>query len=157
MSTGKDFEKDIKESVPAGVFFYRFRDGTSSWGGDQELTRFQAKNMCDCMLFDGAKCYFLELKSHKGKSLPFSAIRDNQLKELSAAAVYKNVVAGFLVNFSDLEKTYFCKVDDVMYFKAHEERKSIPVAWFVDWGKEIKGRKLKVHYRWNLKEWMDGI
>ena len=44
MNSGKRFENNFKNSVPENVFYYRFRDGTSSWSKEENsLTRFQAK------------------------------------------------------------------------------------------------------------------
>jgi recombination protein U len=157
MNAGKQFEAEIKNSVPDGVFFYRFRDGTGNFsGGKNENVRFQQSNICDCMMYN-KNLYLLELKSHAGKSLPLSAIRENQIKELSKVETYEGIIAGLLINFRDIEKTYFVKIDNILYFMAHEERKSIPVSWCEQWGTEIKGRKLRVHYRWDLKEWMEGM
>ena len=152
MNAGKQFEQDFKKSVPENVFFYRFRDGTASWGGG-ENTRFQQSNMCDCMIFNGV-LYLLELKSHKGKSIPFSAIRQNQVTELSKASTYQKVIAGFIVNFRDVEKTYFATAPKVEYFIAHEERKSIPIVWFEENGTLIPQRKLRVNYRYGVDEFL---
>jgi len=155
VTSGKKFENNWRDSIPETVFYYRFRDGTSSWGGGQENTRFQMQNMCDCMMFDGAKLYLLELKSHKGKSIPFSAIRQNQLDELSKASTHKNIIAGFVIHFADIGTTYFCKADDVLYFIAHEERKSIPISWCQRWGIEIIGKLKKVNYSWDIKSFVE--
>lgn len=155
MNAGKQFEQDFKNSVPNNIFFYRFRDGTASWG-NQENTRFQQSNMCDCMMFSDA-LFLLELKTHKGKSIPFSAIRQNQVTELSKASTYSKVIAGFIVNFRDAEKTYFTSATKIEYFMAHEERKSIPMAWFEENGTLIHQKRLKVHYRYGIQEFLDGI
>ena len=152
LNTGKQFEQDFKKSVPEDVFFYRFRDGTAAWDSG-ENTRFQQSNMCDCMIFDGV-LYLLELKSHKGKSLPFKKIRKNQVEELSKANTYSKVVAGFIVNFRDVDKTYFATAPKVEYFMTHEERKSIPIAWFEENGTLITQRRLKVHYRYGIDEFL---
>jgi recombination protein U len=106
------------------------------------------------MLYDGGRLYLLELKSHKGSSLPFTAIRKNQLTELSKASTYKNITAGFIINFAEKERTFFCKVDDVLYFIEHEDRKSIPISWCEEWGREIQSRKLKANYRYDLERWL---
>jgi recombination protein U len=105
------------------------------------------------MIFNGT-LYLLELKSHKGKSIPFSAIRQNQVTELSKASTYKNMICGSIVNFRDVERTYFVSAVKVEYFLAHADRQSIPIAWFETEGCEIKGRKLKVHFRWNIEEFL---
>jgi len=155
VTSGKKLENNWRDSIPPNIFFYRFRDGTSSWGGGQENTRFQQVNMCDCMMFDGEKLYLLELKSHKGKSIPFSAIRQNQLDELSKASTYKNIIAGFVIHFADVGTTYFCKADDVLYFIKHEERRSIPISWCEQWGTKIDGKLKKINYLWDIKSFVE--
>ncbi len=151
-NAGKQFEDEIKKSVPDDVFFYRFRDGTANFaGGQNENVRFQQSNICDCMLYNGT-LFLLELKSHKGKSLPFSAIRQNQVVDLSKASMYGGVVAGLIINFRDAERTFFVHIGKIEYFIAHEERKSIPLMWCEENGIEIPGKKLKVHFRWDLQK-----
>ena len=86
MTSGKRFEKNVKDSIPEEYFYYRFKDGTSSWGGNDQV-RFQARNICDSMLYNGYNLYLLELKSHKGKSLPLSCIRENQEKDFAGEII----------------------------------------------------------------------
>ena len=112
--------------------------------------------MCDCMIYDSHKLYLLELKSHAGKSLPFSAIRQNQLDELTKSITYQGIVAGFIVNFRDVSRTFFVDANLVSKFVFLGERKSIPISWFEENGTEIEGRKLKVHYRWNVEKFIGG-
>ena len=159
MSSGKKFETNFKNSVPDNIFYYRFRDGTSSWGNkacegcpkNKQLTRFQSKNICDCQLFDGDYLYLLELKSTKGKSLSLNNIRKNQVDDLMAASEYANIVAGIVVNFADAEQTYFMEIDLVNYWYYEQtERKSIPIAEFKEKCIEIQAKKLKVNYRYDI-------
>lgn len=152
MNAGKQFEQDFRKSIPERVFFYRFRDGTAAWKV-QENTRFQQSNMCDCMIFNGI-LYLLELKTHKGKSIPFSAIRENQITELSKASTYPKIIAGFVVNFRDAEKTYFATAPKIEYFMSHEERKSIPLIWFEENGTLIQQKRLRVHYRYDIDKFL---
>lgn len=167
-NTGKKFEAEWKNSIPQDIFYYRFRDGTSSWG-NQENTRFQAKNECDCEMFDGYKLYRLELKSHKGVSLPYPAfLKKNkagkidpqdeaclkQLLDLSKANTYKNIIAGIVINFSEVGKTYFCKADNVLDYVRHEKSKSIPIGWCEEKGIEIFGQLKKVNYKWDVQSFI---
>jgi recombination protein U len=157
MNDGKRFEADFKNSMPDNVFYYRFRDGTAAWGGSQDNTRFQQSNIADCEMFDGNKLYIIELKSHKEKSIPFSALgnnpkkREEKIKELSKASMFKNMVVGYIFNFRDLGLTYFIKVAHVECFYFHGDRKSFPLAWCQENGIELKGKKLRVNYRWDLE------
>ena len=138
--------------MPTDVFFYRFRDGTSAWGGDQTNTRFQQSNMCDCMMFDGNNLYLLELKSHKGKSLPLTAIRKNQIEELAKASTYQNVISGLVIHFADVGQTFFVKIQDILNFINDAERKSIPLIWCERFGIRINGELKKVNYKWHIDE-----
>ena len=103
------------------------RDGTASWG-EQENTRFQQSNICDSVLYDSneKRLLLLELKSHKGKSIPFSCIRDNQLKELLKADVFKGIYPGIVFNFRDVEETYYLPISKVSEYILTDERKSFP-------------------------------
>ena len=77
---GKKFEEDWRKSVPENVFFYRFRDSSGAWSGNNQL-RFTPSNIADNLLFYN-NCLFLnELKEHKGKSIPLDKIIGNKTKE----------------------------------------------------------------------------
>lgn len=157
MNSGKKFENNFKASVPENIFYYRFRDGTSSWGGGQENTRFQAKNICDCMMYDGEYLYLLELKSHKGASLPLSSIRENQIKDLMAASKHPNVIAGLVVNFTDKESVYFMPIELAEKWYYNGVRKSIPIAEFKEKCIEIQTKKLKTNYRYDIQGFIDRV
>ena len=154
MNNGKRFEDNFRKSIPDNMFYYRFRDGTSSWDKSSK-TRFQAKNICDCMLHDGEYLYLLELKSHKGKSLPLSAIRQNQVDDLLLAAKHRNIIAGLVVEFSDLGQVYFMPIELVNNWYYHSDRKSIPLQSFQNSPCiEIYGKKKKVNYRYNIEQFI---
>lgn len=149
---GKKFEEDFIKSVPESVFRYRFRDGTAGWG-EQDKTRFQATNICDFMLFDG-RLWLLELKSHKGKSIPFSCIRENQLTELSKAENFTGIIPGMIFNFRDTAQTYFVHIRHIYYYYHHADRKSFPLEWVQEYGQEIRAELKKVRYRYFVGEWL---
>lgn len=156
MNSGKKFENNFRDSMPDDVFFYRFRDGTSSWEKG-EMTRFQQKNICDCMMHDGKYLYLLELKSHKGKSLPLSAIRENQIKSLTDADKHKNIIAGLIVNFSDIEETYFMDIKLAFKWFYNGVRKSIPLSEFRTYCMPINAYKKKVNYRYAVEEFIKDV
>ena len=108
MNQGKLFENQFKKSVSKldGVWLYRFNDGTGSWDSGQK-TRFQTSNVCDFGMFCRRTLFLLELKSHNGKSLPYSAIRENQIVGLKDSSNYEGIVAGLLVFFSHLFRCLF--------------------------------------------------
>lgn len=155
-NTGKRFEENFRNSVGGEIFFYRFRDGTSSWGGNN-ATRFQQTNMCDCEMFDGNRLFLLELKSVTGKSLPFTNIKDHQLNELVEAHHYKNIVAGFIIEFSSIDRCFYISAKDMAYYMNNSGRKSIPLAYLESKGLEIEVKKLRVNIRLNIEKFIKEV
>lgn len=151
MNNGKRLESNFKKSVPDDVFYYRFKDGTASWD-KSSLTRFQQKNICDCMLFNGKQLYLIELKSTKGKSIPFGNFKENQLKELSIAQYFTNIVAGIVIEFSELDSAFFMQISDITDFIRQDSRKSIPIEYCEEKGIEIEITKKRVNNSFNIKK-----
>lgn len=143
---GKVFEREFKDSVPPECYLERYKDDTSGFYG--------VSNPADFRLYIYPSLILLELKSHKGKSLPLEKIRDNQLKGMLRAVEHYGVYGGFLVNFRDLEETYFLSVELVEKFVLTGERKSIPVNYFRENGLLIPQKKKRVLYSYDLREWL---
>lgn len=151
---GKRFEEDIKNSTPEECFYYRFKDGTGNFaGGKNENVRFQAQNMCDCMIMD-KYLFLLELKSHKGVSIPISCIRKNQIEEMSKIE-HGNIRAYFIFNFREKEKTYAVEARTVKEYIETTDKKSIPILWCKENGITITGEKKKVRFRYDLKKFFN--
>lgn len=151
MNEGKQFEKDLIGSVPDTWFKYRLNDSSASWqGGD--AARFTPSNICDFIVYNG-NLWLLELKSHKGKSIPLSCIRPKQLEGLVKATT-KSVKAGFVINFREYEETYFVYAEALDYFVKMETRKSIPLSWVKEFGILIPQVKKRVRFNYIL-EFMD--
>lgn len=155
-NTGKRFEENFRESVGGEIFFYRFRDGTSSWGGNG-ATRFQQTNMCDCEMFDGERLFLLELKSVIGKSLPFGNIKDHQLNELVEASCHKNIIAGFIIEFSSVGRCFFIGARDMAYYMNNSGRKSMPLSYLESKGLEIEVKKLRVNVRLDIEKFIKEV
>ena len=157
INNGKRFENNFKNSVPTNVFCYRFKDGTANFSGARNINvRFQAKNICDFMLFNGKKLFLLELKSHKGKSLPLSCVRPNQLSELYKASSYQNVISGIMIHFSDLDEIYFIEINKyIEYIKNNQEKKSIPILYLKENGIFIECEKKEINIRLNLDKFIN--
>ena len=154
---GKKFEYNFKKSVPSNMFCYRFKDGTANFNGAKnDNVRFQAHNICDYLVFNGRELYLLELKVHKGKSIPLACIRPTQIDELTKASKYNNVICGILVYFADTEKVYWLSIDKVNYFLYSDvERKSVPISYFEENGMEIPITKKKVNIFLDLSKLFD--
>lgn len=154
MNSGKRFENNFRKSIPEDVFFYRFRDGSSSWGGNDKV-RFQQTNICDCMIFDGENLFLLELKSTKGKSLPYSNIKEHQIDDLLWASDFANVICGFVIEFADINECYFIEIKDFVAFKMSSERKSLPIEFCSNKGVKIGVEKLRTNSRFDIKTFLN--
>lgn len=163
---GKIFEENWKKSVPEYIFYYRFRDsGSSFYGGNQGL-RFSVSNIADCFLQDPfTGLHLIEQKNHKGKSIPLSCIigtrrndkpttKERQIDDLYDASKYASVYAHLIVFFSDVERCFALPISKLKLFINTEERKSIPIEYFEQYGDEIEVTKLRTNYRFNIEKWL---
>lgn len=144
---GKIFEEEVKASFPPDFYVERYKDDTAGFYG--------VSNPADFRLYKYPYTFLLELKTHKGKSIPMDKIRENQLKGLVKAGNYLGIYAGFLINFRDLEETYYIPADEVLYYILKGERKSIPVDWCRENGVRIEQKKKRVRYTYDLHSWLE--
>lgn len=156
INSGKRFEQNWKNSIPKDIFYYRFRDGSSSWGGNDKV-RFQQTNICDCLMFDGDYLYLLELKSTKGKSLPFNNIKKHQIDDLLWASEYANTICGLVVEFSDLTGCYFIEIGRFKAFYDSTNRKSIPIDYLRKNGIKICIEKKKINSKFDVKKFINDV
>lgn len=156
INSGKRFEQNWKKSIPKDIFYYRFRDGSSSWGGNDKV-RFQQSNICDCLMFDGDYLYLLELKSTKGKSLPFNNIKKHQIDDLLWASEYANTICGLVIEFSELIECYFIEINKLKEFYDKTSRKSIPIDYLRENGTKIEIKRLKVNNRFNISKFIEEV
>ena len=154
MNSGKRFEQNFKKSIPKDIFFYRFRDGSSSWGGNDKV-RFQQTNICDCMMFDGEYLFLLELKSTKGKSLPYSNIKEHQIDDLLWASEFANVICGLVIEFADINECYFIEINEFEKYKDESNRKSLPIDFCRNKGIKIGVEKLKINSKFDIKQFLE--
>ena len=147
-SAGKIFEEEVKASIPSDFYIERYKDDTAGFKG--------VANPADFRIYKYPYLFLLELKSHKGKSIPLDKIRESQIKGLAKAVDYVGVFGGFLFNYRELEETYYVPVNKVQEFIIFETRKSIPVDWCRENGVRIEQRKKKVRYTYNLGSWLGG-
>lgn len=156
LNSGKVFETNFKKSVPDDILFYRFRDGTSNWDKGS-LTRFQQKNVCDCMLYNGNCLYFVELKNHKGKSIPLNCIRESQREELTKYSKYKNTICGIVINFQDVEECYWLFIDQINDFISNANRNSIPIAYCRENGIKLANKRLRTNYSYDIENLLKDV
>ena len=155
---GKRFEQDIKASIPPEFFIERYKDDTAGFKG--------VANPADFRLYKYPFTFLWELKSHKGKSIPLSKIRNTQLKEMRKADPHFGVFCGFILNYRDLEETYYIAFADLVdkyyilndkgdYEPKPDGRKSIPLEWCRVVGDRITQTKKRVRYSYDLWIWLE--
>ena len=155
---GKIFEENWKKSVPSNVFYYRVKDSNNNWARNEQL-RFTPSNIADCLLFNGATLILVELKSHKGKSIPLNCImgkktKVKQIEDLYEAEKYDCVYSQLVVFFSDVERCFSLPIESVLWFEQLNNRKSIPIEYFEKFGEEIDVTKLQTNYRYDIDRWL---
>lgn len=158
MNLGKKFEQNWRKSIPdrKNIYYYRLKDGTANWaGGNNYNVRFQASNIADAFLFYDNYLLILELKHHKGKSLPLNCIRANQVKEMTEASKKLGVIPFLIVFFSDIERCFALRINTFNDFVENSDRKSIPLSFFEEKAIEIGVKKLKTNYKFDINSFLE--
>ena len=155
-SSGKRFEDNFRNSIPKDIFYYRLRDNSNTWSNGNK-TRFATSNICDCLLFDGEYLFTLELKSTKGKSLPYSNIKEHQINDLLWCSEFANVISGFVIEFDSLNECYFIKINDFVGFKQCNKRKSLPIEFCRKFGLKIGIEKKKINRKFDIEKFLNEI
>lgn len=123
MNPGKAFERDFANSSPPNAYIRRLRDCGGM--GPKGSPRYVAANPFDFFIYRDGTLFALELKSTKGTSLPYSQVKDHQLKGLLDAMHCRGVVAGVVVNFREpYPVTVFLPVERYIHMRAASDRKS---------------------------------
>lgn len=167
-NSGKIFEDDFRKSVPDYCFLHRLKDAAQSYN-KSENTKFAWENPCDFFIFDSNThiLYALELKSTKYKSMTIQAdktdkskmIKLHQIESLTNMSKYDGVMAGFVFNFRDeknnMERTYFQNIIDFnnMYEKINKQSLN-EMDLLLNGAVKINGTKKRVHYTWDLNEFL---
>ena len=160
--TGKKFEENIKKSLNPTTYWYRLRDNPGAWGDGKKEARFTPTNLCDFVIFFNGKLYMTEAKSTKGKSLPFSNIKNSQIKGFKKLRNHKNpnVYGIFLVEFSELGQVYAVTANQILKYMEETERKSFPLIFFKKEGIKLeikKGKRKQVNIEKGIIELLNKI
>lgn len=146
MTAGKRFEEQIKKSCKKqGIFFLRLKDA-GGWNRGQD-TRFTSNNLCDCIMHYGGFTLLVELKTHLGKSIPQTALK--QAGKM-AAVEYNGVKPLFILNFRGLNKTYLISAKKVI--ECLSFRKSVSIQFCEEYGELIEQKKLRTNYEYFLEK-----
>lgn len=152
MDAGKRFEANFKESCDnnSAISVLRLYDNMSGYAG--------VKNMCDFVVTHYPHTHYLELKSHKGNRLPFSAITETQYEGLLAEANKETgTVQGILIQYSELDIHVFVDIKLIESMK-QAGKVSIHYDEALLNGVSLDAMKKRVNWTFDLtKEWFDKL
>lgn len=162
MKTNKGYvlQDNIKKSCEKqDILFYRFKDSPFSFA-NSDKTKFTTNNICDCMVFLNGRLLFLELKSVKGKSKSFTNHEFRQLNDINKIIHNKNglkrfgVYGGFLIEFREIEKSYYFSVDNIFKYFEENNTKTLNIEKYLKnyYAIEIEQEILRKNYRYNIRE-----
>lgn len=146
---GKKFEDVIKESflkVP-DVSIDRLRDAPRKLKG--------VDNPSDFIVYKKPHEIYVECKSHKGNTLPFSCIREEQIKGMREKAKIDGVKAGIIVWYIDHDLTYWIPIQEITRLIA-EGKKSLNVKAFNISLNHIyiQGKKKRIYFNYDMEDFL---
>ena len=138
---GKIFESQWRSSVPDYALLYRLPDPAQSFGGSNNL-RFSAKPPFDYLLWDSARyiLFALELKTV-------------QIANLNNWNKYDGIVAGFVIEFRQIEKTVFIEISEFNRLLSLIDKKSFNYNDLNERGIKyitIAQEKLRTRYKYDI-------
>jgi recombination protein U len=161
---GKKFESDIKQSIPQNMFFLRLNDPSVSFG-QSSSTRFSPTNICDFIAYKNGIMYCWELKTTLGSLTYWSeklddknkkqsfAIKANQIKGLQYASQFGGIVAGFILNFRKVNKTYFLSIQKFDEMVSKLDKKSFNIDDCISAGAILIEQQIKrTHYKYDIEK-----
>ncbi len=157
---GKQFEDNIKNSMPKNVYVYRPPDQAQAFNMNNNL-RFSRHSPADYFIFDGNRNIFLalECKTFQG-SCSIERTKDDkgiihlyQVESLDKINNYYRAIAGFLLDFRKSGNTYFLSINDYKLLEQNITKKSFNEQDMLKHCSPIllKKRKLKVNYRYDME------
>lgn len=159
---GKQFERNIQSSVPEYALMHRLPDSAQSFGGASKL-RFSRKSPFDFILWDSSKhfLYALELKTVAGKSISFERSKEDsgeihyhQIVGLREWSKYNGIIAGFIIEFRQIEETIFLAINDFDTLIGLIDKKSFNVSDIENFNIPhfvIKQEKMRTNYKYDIE------
>ena len=147
---GKQFESVVRsafEKVP-NVSIDRLHDQTNGFKGSQ--------NICDFIVYREPYEYYFECKSVHGASLPFSNITETQWTGLLQKSQIEGVFAGVICWWVDKDVTKFIPIQSLQWNKENGY-KSIRFNHNGTSFIEIKGKKKRVFFEYDMEEFLNAI
>ena len=162
MNTGKQFEADFKASVPSDAWCYRLKDSAATYYGGNENLSFSIDNICDFLVYRYPMNHLFELKTIETPSIPLEKVfgkydkakckyrKEKHITDMVEAMGYGGQTAHVIVNYRAVNRTFAITASKVLAFRYNESRKSIPWQWAEQEGIEVKAKRLRVHWRYDV-------
>ena len=157
---GKKFEDVIRQAflqVP-DVSIDRLRDAPRKLKG--------VDNPSDFIVYKKPHEVYVECKSHRGNTLPFSCIREEQIKGMTEKAKIEGVKAGIIVWYIDKDITVWYPiclvVERILALEKSLNVKDIEL-WSSDvWDKDnrcivIQGKKKRVYFEYDMNKFLEDL
>jgi recombination protein U len=148
-SEGKRFEEDFSKSIPEGIYFERRKDDGFGYRG--------VNNGYDFMIYVYPNLFFFELKSVAGASIPFSILKDHQIRFLQGVQYFRGMYGGFLFNYRGRGKTFYLTGEQVGKYIKEADRKSFPLEWSEKNGLLVPCRKLRTRFRYDVTKLLNEL
>lgn len=164
MNTGKQFEADFKASVPFDAWCYRLKDSATTYYGGNENLSFSIDNICDFLVYRYPMNHLFELKTIETPSTLWkrclasttrqsaNTAMEKHITDMVDAMGYSGQTAHVIVNYRAVNRTFAIPASKVLAFRYNESRKSIPWQWAEQEGIEVKAKRLRVHWRYDVDE-----
>lgn len=162
MNTGKQFEADFKASVPSDAWCYRLKDSAATYYGGNENLSFSIDNICDFLVYRYPMNHLFELKTIETPSIPLEKVfgkydkakckyrKEKHITDMVEAMGYTGQTAHVVVNYRAVNRTFAIPASKVLTFCYNESRKSIPWQWAEQEGIEVKAKRLRVHWQYDV-------
>ena len=145
---GKKFEDVIKESFLKcpNVSIDRLRDAPKKMKN--------VDNPSDFIVYKYPHEVYVECKSHKGNTLPFSCIREEQIRGMQEKSMINGVKAGVILWFIDHDMTVWIPIDEVVCWR-DMGNKSINIKDIYKFNNiVIQGKKKRIYFDYDMEDFL---
>lgn len=150
---GKDFENIIRNA------FSKIPNVSIDRIPDQTMHHKGACNICDFIVYKEPYEYYIECKTVKGNTLPFSNITDTQWEGLFKKSKIEGVHAGIICWWTEKDVTLFIPIQTLNIWKTQVQLKSIRYdIWEKDFDViKICGKKKRIYFDYDMAEFFKTI
>lgn len=145
---GKKFEDVIKESFLKcpNVSIDRLRDAPKKMKN--------VDNPSDFIVYKYPYEIYVECKSHKGNTLPFSCIREEQIRGMQEKSMINGVKAGVILWFIDHDLTVWIPIREIR-FLINAGKKSINIKELDQISHiVIQGKKKRIYFDYDMEDFL---